>query len=166
MSKQALTLRTEFGNQIRKIADKIGVEVDAVAKRFVGEAFSRIIQKSPVDTGNFRNNWNFAVGEPDASNETRTGGGEGLFAQEIRGTVAAKIKLNGETVYLTNSLPYAHVLEYGLYPNPPKLGSKKRGEVGYAIHTIGGYSMQAPHGMVRVTVAEIDSILQEAVSKK
>jgi hypothetical protein len=48
------------------------------------------------------------------------------------------------------------VIEYGQYPNPPKGGAGK---------TSGGYSTQAPAGMVRVTVMEYEKYLREAVIK-
>ena len=70
----------------------------------------------------------------------------------------------GGIVYLTNSLPYAMVLEYGLYPDPPKFGSKKRGEDGVAVHVQGGYSMQAPNGMVRVTAREFSDAVRRFLS--
>ncbi|OYQ90422.1 hypothetical protein B9T10_03630 [Wohlfahrtiimonas chitiniclastica] len=47
---------------------------------------------------------------------------------------------------ITNPLPHINVLEYGLYPNPPKKGSGK---------TINGYSTQAPMGFVRISLEEV-----------
>lgn len=55
-----------------------------------------------------------------------------------------------------NPLPYAKVVEYGLYPNPPKKGTGK---------TVNGFSTQAPAGMVGITVAEWPQIVAEAVQK-
>ena len=69
----------------------------------------------------------------------------------------------GSTVYLTNSLPYAAALEYGLFPDPPVRGSKKTGETEYTVHVAGGYSMQAPQGMVRITVAEFAAAVNKAI---
>ena len=43
------------------------------------------------------------------------------------------------SLYLYNNLPYIQVLEFGLYPNPSKTGER----------TSGGFSTQAPAGMVR-----------------
>lgn len=42
--------------------------------------------------------------------------------------------------------PYAHVLEYGLYLNPPKGGKGK---------TVDGFSKQAPQGFVRTSILDI-----------
>lgn len=45
-----------------------------------------------------------------------------------------------------NQQPYIKVLEYGLYPNPPKGGKGK---------TVNGFSTQAPRGMVRISIEEV-----------
>ncbi len=63
---------------------------------------------------------------------------------------------SGDVITVTNALPYAAVVEYGLYPNPPKGGAGK---------TTGGFSSQAPQGMVGVTLAEVPQIIEEVVSK-
>jgi lysozyme family protein len=55
-------------------------------------------------------------------------------------------------MYLTNSLPYAMTIEYGGYPNPPKNPTGK---------TIGGFSTQAPAGVVRVTAEEMVAQLSQ-----
>lgn len=47
---------------------------------------------------------------------------------------------------VSNDKPYALVLEYGLYPNPPKGGKGK---------TIDGYSTQAPKGFARISIEEV-----------
>lgn len=60
----------------------------------------------------------------------------------------------GYTIY--NPLPYAAVVEYGLFPNPPKGGAGK---------TVNGFSTQAPAGMVGITVVEIPQKLEEAIRK-
>lgn len=43
-------------------------------------------------------------------------------------------------IWFTNNVVYMQVIEYGLYPNPPKHGTGR---------TSGGYSTQAPKGVVR-----------------
>lgn len=86
--------------------------------------------------GRFRGNWQFSVGSPV----------DGVLDQiDATGNVTlAKLKLQvqqlsiGETAYIVNNLPYAVPLEYG-------------------------HSKQAPGGMVRVTVARFQQIVQEAI---
>jgi hypothetical protein len=61
----------------------------------------------------------------------------------------------GNVFYLTNNLSYIRVLEYGLYPQ----GAYK------TERTKGGYSTQAPHGMVRIAAREFSRTVKEQVNK-
>lgn len=86
--------------------------------------------------GRFRGNWQFSVGSPV----------DGVLDQlDASGNVTlAKLKLQvqqlsiGETAYIVNNLPYAVPLEYG-------------------------HSKQAPGGMVRITLARFQQIVDEAI---
>ena len=126
------------------------------------ELFSRIVLRSPVDTGRFRNNWVLGYGSINYTT-TKTTDPDGRNAVS-RIQSSLKTADAGGTIYFTNSLPYGAVLEYGLYPNPPKAGSKKRGEAGIAVHVSGGYSMQAPSGMVRITAEEFAESVRKAIA--
>jgi hypothetical protein len=61
------------------------------------------------------------------------------------------------SVFIVNNLPYIAVLEYGGYPNPPS--DPVHGK------TIGGYSKQAPQGMVRVTAVELKPLVAVVMAK-
>lgn len=50
--------------------------------------------------------------------------------------------LDSNPYYFTNSLPYVRMLEYGGYTDKPETEK-----------TIGGFSKQAPQGMVRINAA-------------
>ncbi|WP_085637904.1 MULTISPECIES: hypothetical protein [unclassified Pseudomonas] len=88
--------------------------------------------------GRFRGNWQFSIGTP----------AEGELDQvDPAGNITlAKLKLQveqlsiGQTAYLVNNLPYAVPLEYG-------------------------HSRQAPGGMVRITLARFQQIVDEAVRR-
>ncbi|MHC8299612.1 hypothetical protein [Pseudomonas sp. ZS1P83] len=88
--------------------------------------------------GRFRGNWQFSVGSPV----------DGVLDQiDPAGNVTlAKLRLQveqlsiGETAYIVNNLPYAISLEYG-------------------------HSTQAPGGMVRITLARFQQIVDEAIRK-
>ena len=59
-------------------------------------------------------------------------------------------------IYITNALPYIVMLEHGLYKNPgqPHL-TKFRGRYVERVRTTPeGFSIQAPKGMVRVSLVE------------
>lgn len=62
---------------------------------------------------------------------------------------------NFREVWVTNNVPYITVLEFGGFPNPPKQGTGR---------TVGGFSTQAPEGMVRKTLREAPEAA-EAIAK-
>ena len=95
---------------------------------------NRIIERSPVDAGRFRGNWQFTTGKPASrqlSNTDKRGGKRQLALQKK--ILAVEI---GKVYYITNNLPYGQKLEFGS-------------------------SSQAPQGMVRVTLAEFDAFLKK-----
>lgn len=120
-----------FALDLSVLVEKAKGETETVIKRVMLETFQRVILKSPVDTGRFRANWQTGFG---SYSQTVTDGTDASGTGTIRATVASvsEMKIDGTTIYLTNSLPYAVRLEYG-------------------------YSQQAPVGMVRTTLAEITS---------
>lgn len=84
--------------------------------------------------GRFRSNWFVSIGTP--SRQTTTQVDPSGTTSIARGTTALAGVTAGPTIFLTNNLPYAIPLEYG-------------------------HSKQAPTGVVRVTVSEFQSIVDE-----
>ncbi len=86
--------------------------------------------------GRFRGNWQFSIGAPAE--------GELDQVDPAGGVTLAKLRLQveqltiGQTAYIVNNLPYAVPLEYG-------------------------HSKQAPGGMVRITLARFQQIVDEAI---
>lgn len=117
-------------------------------------AFGQVILRSPADTGRFRNNWNVSYGKIETTITDSVDASPGGGATHARVRSAVLSSPVGGIVYMTNSLPYARVIEFGEYPNPPKFGSKKRGEKVARIHVVNGFSEQAPRGVVRVSAQE------------
>ena len=103
----------------RKRFDKARAELMLKLQSNVAKAtaslHSKIMLKSPVDTGALRRSWVVAEESP-------------------------------YSFVISTDKPYAKVLEYGLYPNPPKGGKGK---------TEDGYSKQAPQGFVRKSIEEV-----------
>lgn len=114
-------------SQLKQIVGGLQERVLLVTRRASLEIAQRVIERSPVDTGRFRGNWVCAMHAPAGITRPTTDkdGGETL------GAVSAALSgwQAGQTIYITNHLPYAYRLEHG-------------------------WSQQAPHGMVRLTVAE------------
>ena len=140
-------------------------------RKVCNDAFGRIVRRTPVDTGRARGNWQMAVNTaPDGELPIKDKGGQATIA---RGEAALQSLPPFATVHITNNLPYILVLEQGGYPNPPKHGSRikstdlpklGRGKVKrslaksgikFIVKSAGGYSLQAPRGMVGVTLEEM-----------
>lgn len=103
-----------------------------IKKAFMGLS-TDIIMDTPVLSGRLRNNWMVSVnqGSNQTTNETSN--------QALGRVSAVKFKL-GDTLYLTNNLPYAKTVEFGLYPQ------SNTGKV------VGGFSAKSPKGMVRKNI--------------
>lgn len=145
---------------------KANKKVDTAARAIVLTIFSGVIEKTPVDTGMARGNWQIGfdtIPRGILSAPDRTKGSASGRVQSALGNQP----IIGHVVYLVNNLPYIGTLEYGGYPNPPKHGSWVKGKKGghYVIKSSGGYSKQAPAGMVRVTLSEISQRVQEGIAK-
>lgn len=74
---------------------------------------SKIIKRSPVDTGRFRNNWQFSIDAP-ATGKDPSGSNQAELVN------AATKMVPGNTFYMTNNLPYAERLEYGWSNQAPQ----------------------------------------------
>lgn len=85
--------------------------------------------------GRFRGNWQFSIGTPTEGTLDQVDPAGGVTLAKLRLQVQALTA--GETAYIVNNLPYAVPLEYG-------------------------HSKQAPGGMVRVTLARFQQIVDEA----
>lgn len=154
------TQRRQWSIPPSVLAGRVNKRIEDWVRLFILTMFTRVVVRSPVDSGRFRANWAIGYGTVNEATTEDTDLTGAVKTGEIQ---AAVLRYNlGGSIFLTNSLPYAAALEYGNYPNPPKFGSKKRGEDSMAIHVIGGYSMQAPEGMVRITVAEMEQASVEA----
>lgn len=103
-----------FANQVRVASDRMIAKVNKDHHSVALELFTKIQEKSPVDTGELRRSW-----------------------------VINKIPSG---YVISTPVPYAPILEYGLYPNPPKGGKGK---------TVNGFSKQAPRGFVRLSIKEV-----------
>jgi hypothetical protein len=126
-----------FTAQIAAFVEKAKGNVDLVVRKVALDMFSRVIQKSPVDTGRFKGNWQVAIGSiPAGTLQLDDKSGTAAMAK----VTAAALQLEaGQVIYLVNNLPYAQALEYG-------------------------HSKQAPNGMVRLTVQEFNSVVDRAAS--
>ena len=108
-------------------------EIDLRIRRIGLELLKKLIDKTPVDTGHLRHNWQVTINtQTDTELPGEDAGGIATFNRE-------KVKLTnlglGPLVVFQNPAPYAEIIEMGR--------TEKSG------------STQAPQGMVRVSLQEV-----------
>lgn len=157
------TTKGTFALQIKEFAEKASNGFDKVIKTTLLDLSRRVIMRTPVGNpdlwlwknadgvyvdyiawkgypegyvgGQARANWQSSVGNPAAGV---------VESVDAKGSATLK-KINvseapGSVWWLTNNLPYIQRLEYD------------------------GWSTQAPEGMVRVTLTELDESIRQAIA--
>lgn len=146
---EARALNKNFVADISAWVTKAKIAPTLVVRKVLFDMANAVVLRTPVDTGRLRASWQFGTDEiPSAAPA-------GL--ESLNELMAATLQAEaGHVHYIVNNLPYASVIEYGLYPNPPTHPTGK---------TVGGYSTQAPAGMVRITVVEMQQFIAQAVQE-
>ncbi|WP_039012873.1 hypothetical protein [Pseudomonas brassicacearum] len=125
-----------FAESLAKFAEQAKGAIDDVFREVVIEVGMSVIRLSPVDTGRFKGNWQLTIGSPSAhSVDTFDKAGHETIAELV--SQANQLEA-GQIAYIVNNLIYAIPLEYG-------------------------HSDQAPAGMVQITLARFQQIVEEAV---
>ena len=159
----------EFRLNVSAFVKKAKLAPNLVLRKIALDLFTAVVKRTPVDTGMLRGNWQVGLGSMPSGTVTNADKGGNRVLQEIE-SKAAKAEW-GTSIYLVNNLPYASVVEYGAYPNPVKRGTYVRaGQTKYGVsgpawvkRTKGGFSLQAPAGMVRVSVVELQSYMDRII---
>lgn len=140
-----------FALDVSKFVAKAKANASTVVRKVGIETLKSVVLKSPVgnpDTwkspapagyvgGRLRANWNVSFNAPDTSTTERT---DKTGAVAITSGTSALLRADAERdIYIMNSLPYVRRIEYQ------------------------GWSAQAPAGMVRVTVSEMQTFVNAAV---
>lgn len=132
-----------FAADLRRFQMKADRESDRQIRQKIIAVVGGIIERTPVDSGRARGNWQATIGAPAAGPIER---------KDKTGTVTKRAaqpairQATGNVFYLTNNLPYIAHLEFGLYTQGPYATERT---------TRDGYSVQAPYGMVRLTIREL-----------
>lgn len=128
----------KFSDQINSFVKKTKNNLDILVTKITFDIFNRVVLKTPVDTGRARNNWIPSISTiPVTVDNNKVG-------DRVAEVIASIINISssskpGDIVYLVNNVEYINVLEDG------RIGKKG--------------SLQAPHGMVKITLQEFDGIL-------
>lgn len=125
-----MSAKVYWKSDIHSLMGRIGDLTVKAAKKMGEEIFTGVVNKSPVRTGSFRASWRMSLHAPDIS--VTIGGAEGAPLIPPSTPSAPSMKL-GDTLFISNSLPYSYRLEYG-------------------------WSDQAPSGVLRVTVQSLGGL--------
>lgn len=137
---------SDFALDITNWVIKAKGNVNAVIRKVAFDMGARIIMRTPVDTGRARGNWLLGLGSPQfysaRADKHKTpvndqGRGQSSAKDSLLNGLQAFEATSGQSIFITNSVPYIGKLEYGS-------------------------SKQAPAGMVRITVAEFKQIAEQA----
>lgn len=145
---------TKYGEkQKKKIID--------IRESVVFQLYTNVVKLTPVALqygGRARGNWQVSVGNP-----------KGKVLENKTPLYQSKDQLpkaNGDEGYfIENNLPYINTLEYGGYPSPVKKGTWIKNEKRYEKFSENGFSKQAPHGMVGLTVLNVKDYIENAVKE-
>lgn len=149
-----------FARSITTFVEKTGVRADQVLRKLGLDAFQGVLLKSPVDTGRFRASWRITINRVDLSTipppdaptmsvaEAKDAYRVLLAGAQSAQQAAAVIEVGkavfGDSINITNNLPYAEKLE-------------------------DGWSGQAPQGVLKLTfqeiVSEFDAVVRKVVGE-
>ncbi len=126
-----------FAIDLTRFCQKADLDMKTVIRKITLEAFKRIILRTPVDTGMARGNWQVSAGAPvtvQISDGDKSG--TATLSKSEAGVLSWQCQ---GSLFMVNNLPYIGKLEYGI-------------------------SKQAPQGMVRLTMTEMQAWAQSAGS--
>lgn len=129
-----------FSIEVGAFASKTKGKMELIVRKIVLDMGTRLVERSPVKTGRFRGNWQYATlgtGVPTFPIESLDPTGANTISR-----IAAQVRsMPAQHVHvLVNNLPYAIPLEQG-------------------------WSKQAPYGMVGLTVLEFEAIVDGAAGE-
>lgn len=123
----------KFSIPLDKLAKKVQVELETVARKATLQMFESVIKLSPVATGRFRANWNVSYGIVVRTVTESTD----LSRAEAEVQKVLTLPIGG-VIFMANSLPYSQRLE-------------------------NGWSKQAPTGMVRLSALQYQRYVRQAI---
>ncbi|HEX4918048.1 MAG TPA: hypothetical protein VFV43_09150 [Limnobacter sp.] len=148
------TVNTKFKKDFAKAIKAAGLRADTVVRGVALKLLAEVDLRSPVDEGRFRGNNNLAVNKIDGAEYPADTSGVATIARAAGALASFKM---GDTINITNSLPYARVIEYGEFGKPPGSANGDK--------TTNGFSNQAPAGVYGVTALSFAQYLNAEVKR-
>jgi nucleoid DNA-binding protein len=132
-----MSKKTQFMADLTGMIDEAKGNAEDVVKLASLNLFTKIVKKTPVDTGHLAYNWNLTLNSPERSERDGVDPSKSKTL-DIGSKNIANFKLGVQQVWMTNNVEYAYDIEYG----------KSK--------------IKAPQGMVRVSLREWDSVYKGA----
>lgn len=139
-----------FASDMRRWAGRTGQTMNQAVRSVQLQVVQLNVEKTPVRTGQAKGGWHASIGSPSG----QIGGTDDKTGNSTIARARSKTQQVGDIFYFVNNLPYILDLEYGRYGTGPGATSKT---------TRDGYSIQAPNGMVRVSVQEIRAAIRSTI---
>lgn len=138
----------EFEIAVLAAEDTAKRQLVTVHKKIILEALSRVVKKTPVDTGRARGNWQVTIGSPatgtlDIKDRKRRKPGTPAPRTATRDAAAAQERA---LATISSLQPFASVWISN--------------NLDYIIYLENGSSKQAPNGMLSVTVEELRAMFE------
>ncbi len=142
-------------------------QIEFIIRGSTFELFKNIVYDTPFDTGRARGNWQVSIDTPINSSSMDIDKEGNATIQKGQTQI---MKPLGKYIYIQNNLAYIKPLEFGLYPNPVKNGSRRKNiskddPIKYEVKSINGYSAKAPNGMVRINIVRMNTIIRKFKNK-
>lgn len=153
-----MTNKNEFDDAAEWLQDEVDYDTQELAMLVMDE----VVARSDVDTGRLKGNWIVSINKETDRVRGGIDGEDGAVSYTSSLTLAnAVIKRamksgkNVDEIWIQNNLPYAGVIDDGLYPDPVKLGTRinKSGTrknpitPEYFKFSSGGYTKNNPQGI-------------------
>lgn len=150
-----------------------GVAFKRAFKSAAREVGMELVNRTPVyfedlpTSGNHKGNWRVTTdGTVDTTYEPGEADITGMKTlSDLNGIIHTASLKEDSVITFSNSGPGIMALEYGFYPLSPKVGSVHPVTGKAEIRSQGGYSKNAPLGIVGIVALEWQDIVQGAVQR-
>lgn len=131
-----------FSADISRFVQKTKIRAEVVVRKICLIGLTGVVEKTPVDTGRCRGNWRVSINKVDLTTDylfaaSREGASTTSISRGIPVVNSARL---GDSVWITNNVHYASLLEVG-------------------------HSKQAPSGMLRVTWVELVNYVRDLAAR-
>lgn len=152
----------KFDKQNKKSAD-------AVIKEAGINMFGSVIEETPVGDsdpdheGTLKGGWDVTTGAP--SDQRFADSTPNRTRADIKADIPNHIISKKINVFMTNNEPYINIVEFGGYTKSPQKGTFNKRTGQFEIRSAGGFSKQAPAGMVRRNTSKWKRFVEIAANK-